>query len=225
MAGKGDKPRKVDGDKYRSNYDNIFKKTMENPIKLRFLRDIKDHVLEILRDDGVYRHIKVAKPGCFAYSFEIITFPGYLCYVGDMGSYTFCRLNDMFEFFRDPKGELGINRGYWAEKVQAMDRYVKLKEFSSDIFEKSLLEQIKEMDIYSKELEEAFREDVLEAYDSLDEINARETANSFRFNGEEVFYDLWDYDFQDYTYHFTWCCYAIVWAIQKYDEKIQNKKI
>ena len=25
-AGKGDKPRKVDGDKYRKNYENIFKK-------------------------------------------------------------------------------------------------------------------------------------------------------------------------------------------------------
>jgi hypothetical protein len=25
-AGKGDKPRKVDGEKYRSNYDRIFKK-------------------------------------------------------------------------------------------------------------------------------------------------------------------------------------------------------
>lgn len=26
MAGKGDKPRPVDGDKYRANYDSIFKK-------------------------------------------------------------------------------------------------------------------------------------------------------------------------------------------------------
>jgi hypothetical protein len=25
-AGKGDKPRKVDGEKYRSNYDRIFRK-------------------------------------------------------------------------------------------------------------------------------------------------------------------------------------------------------
>lgn len=25
-AGKGDKPRQLDGDKYRSNYDNIFRK-------------------------------------------------------------------------------------------------------------------------------------------------------------------------------------------------------
>ena len=28
-AGKGDKPRKVKGDKYRKNYDRIFKKNKE----------------------------------------------------------------------------------------------------------------------------------------------------------------------------------------------------
>lgn len=183
-----------------------------------FLKNTENHVVKILRDDGVYRHIEVKKPDCFAYSFEIITFPGYLCYVGDMGSYTFCRLKDMFEFFRDPKGKLGINRGYWAEKVQAMDRHGKLKEFSSDMFEKSLLEQIREMDDYSEELEAALREEVLECYDIHDENDAREVANSFKFNGEEVFRDLWDYDFQDYTHHFTWCCYAITWSIREYDK-------
>ena len=30
-AGKGDKPRKVKGDKYRKNYDRIFKKKLKLP--------------------------------------------------------------------------------------------------------------------------------------------------------------------------------------------------
>lgn len=30
-AGKGDKPRKVDGEKYRSNYDKIFRKDNFSP--------------------------------------------------------------------------------------------------------------------------------------------------------------------------------------------------
>ncbi len=32
-AGKGDKPRKVDGEKYRSNYDQIFRKKLKKPKK------------------------------------------------------------------------------------------------------------------------------------------------------------------------------------------------
>ena len=33
------------------------------PIERIFLKDTKDHAVTVLRDDGVYRHIKVAKPG------------------------------------------------------------------------------------------------------------------------------------------------------------------
>jgi len=32
-AGKGDKPRKVDGEKYRSNYDRIFRKKVKKTEK------------------------------------------------------------------------------------------------------------------------------------------------------------------------------------------------
>lgn len=32
QAGKGDKPRKVIGDKFRQNYDDIFKKPCEKPL-------------------------------------------------------------------------------------------------------------------------------------------------------------------------------------------------
>ena len=84
-------------------------------VEARFLGDIKDHTLQILRDEGVYRHIQVKSPGSYCYAFEVITWPGWLCYTGDMGSYTFQRLNDMFEFFRrDPRsddGHLFINSG------------------------------------------------------------------------------------------------------------------
>jgi uncharacterized protein YfkK (UPF0435 family) len=33
-AGKGDKPRKVDGEKYRSNYDKIFRKDNFSPSEM-----------------------------------------------------------------------------------------------------------------------------------------------------------------------------------------------
>ena len=86
----------------------------------RFARDIEKHELTVLRSDGVYRHIRCSKSNSSDMHFEIVTWPGYLAYVGDMGAYTFQRTEDMFEFFRRPDGK--INPRYWSEKVEAYGR-------------------------------------------------------------------------------------------------------
>lgn len=54
----------------------------------------------MLHEDGIYRHIRFRQPGTMCMHFDLITWPGYLCYTGDMGTYVFTRLADMFEFFR-----------------------------------------------------------------------------------------------------------------------------
>lgn len=93
----------------------------------RFLRDVESHEMVVVRDDGVNRHIRFRRPGTGMYHFDLITWPGYLCYTGDMGTYVFCRTNDMFEFFRTDRkyrrneGELAINLDYWGEKLVAVD--------------------------------------------------------------------------------------------------------
>ena len=65
-----------------------------------FLKDVAEHQMTVLRDDGVNRHVQFRRPGTICMGFELITWPGYLCYTGDMGTYVFRRLEDMFEFFR-----------------------------------------------------------------------------------------------------------------------------
>ena len=87
-----------------------------------FLKDVAAHEMEILRDDGVYRHIRFKKPGTWCMHFDLVTWPGYLAYSGDMGCYVFSRLNDMFEFFRTDREylqrdgrQLCINLCYWSE--------------------------------------------------------------------------------------------------------------
>jgi hypothetical protein len=92
----------------------------------RFLRCVAKHRLTILRDEGVYRHLRFKEPGRFAYWFDLITWPGCLAIEGDCGSYTFKRLYDMFEFFRRDgswrksfDSEMAINPDYWAQKLEA----------------------------------------------------------------------------------------------------------
>jgi hypothetical protein len=85
----------------------------------RFPDDIAQHQMKVKRNDGLYRHIYFGRPGTGNMSFSITTWPGYLAYTGDMGDYVFCRLDDMFQFFRTDRTP---NYSYWAEKVVAQDK-------------------------------------------------------------------------------------------------------
>lgn len=85
-------------------------------IDSRFLMDTAFHRLEIIRDDGLYRHLRMQQPGTSNYYYDVITWPGYLTVTGDMGTWTFSRIADMFDFFGAWEG--GINTHYWSEKLE-----------------------------------------------------------------------------------------------------------
>lgn len=210
-----------------------------------FLRDVADHVMEVMRDDGVYRHIRFRKPGTMCMHFDLITWPGYLCYTGDMGTYVFTRLADMFEFFRTDREyaqrrgrRLAVNLSYWSEKLEAVNgsrRGGAAEEFDPAKFRKVIQEYrlnwIREdgRSLLSKEE----RRELWEAVDSevLDRIDDGEhyactTANDFNWKptrfpawrGRTWFFDdLWEHNFNDYTHRFRWCCFAIAWGIELYD--------
>lgn len=89
-----------------------------------FKLDVKNHVLTVNLDSGVYRDISIGKPCSSDMHYNITTRPGYLIFTGDMGCYVFNRLPDMFDFFRCER----INPRYWSEKVQAG----KYEEFSPE---------------------------------------------------------------------------------------------
>lgn len=113
----------------------------------RFAKDAEHHQMTVLHDDGLYRHLRFvrtapnAKTGnverSSSYWFELVTWPGRLTVTGDCGTYTFARLDDMFEFFRGDR----INPGYWAEKVQGETQ---LKKYSEDLFRQRVTEYISE---------------------------------------------------------------------------------
>ena len=66
-----------------------------------FLKDVKNHGMEVRRDDGLYRHLIFRAPkDSWHQWFEVVTWPGSLAINGDMGSWCFSRIEDMFEFFR-----------------------------------------------------------------------------------------------------------------------------
>ncbi len=209
----------------------------------RFLNDTKSHSMDVIRDDGVYRHLKFTNGGSQFYRFDLITWPGHLCVTGDCGTYVFSRLKDMFEFFRadsswkprDAEESLCINPGYWGEKLLSIDKHSGYTEFDSDYFEERVTDHFDTFwEGASEDLEEdkegCWREisdDVLSCAE--DEHAAYTAVSDFHYKTDDR---IEDFDFQDFfegggtkwlTFHYLWCLYAIAWGIKKYDESIEAK--
>lgn len=208
----------------------------------KFLRDVSNHQMTIIRDDGVERHIRFKKPESGNMRFDLITWSGHLCYTGDMGTYVFQRMEDMFQFFRTDRKQLEdqglyINDNYWAEKCIAVDKPNELKKYSPDLFRANIetwrdevlseREGSEDFKAIKNAFIEAVNADIL-SYADDGEQDARKAANDFEFlwnddKTDKIYIsDLWDYDLQEYTFRFIWCCYAVAWGIQQYDKAKDN---
>jgi hypothetical protein len=182
-----------------------------------------EHEMQILRDDGVYRHLRFKRAKTRSMYFDLVTWPGHLCFTGDMGTYVFSRLTDMFEFFRraDNREPYQISFDYWGSKVLAEDRYAKVKEFCPDTFKAAVRECFEEdsdrwSDMERAEIWEEIEGCVLsQASAPADENAAFIALLDFHHNGFR--FDDWDCDCKRYTHHFLWCCHAIQWGIGIYD--------
>ncbi|MDC7825305.1 hypothetical protein PQS90_09095 [Pseudomonas sp. BLCC-B13] len=202
----------------------------ENTEAAAFLRDVATHELKIIRDDGLYRHLRFKRPGTSCMYFDLITWPGHLCYTGDMGTYVFQRIEDMLEFFRrETKGEaLPINPGYWSEKVISADggrhpgcvfeydhsKYLAvINEYLADWLE-GLSEE------HQEELKEAVQDEVLSLADDHDEQGNYSRAYEFstEVGGQAYqFTDFFERSLRRFTDRYIWCCRALVWGVGLYD--------
>lgn len=190
--------------------------------RAQFKAETKDHVMTVLHDDGVYRHLRFAAPGTGIWSWSIVTWPGHLATSGDIADgYMFSRLPDMFQFFR--RASDYINPGYWAEK---MPHTITSKTFSSDLFEQTIREEVedwrKEMtDDERAEFDRRLDEEVFE-YGITDE-SAHLALQDFKFESKDEsfeweFTDVWEYDFTDYDHHLILAMLAISHGIAEYDK-------
>lgn len=171
-----------------------------------FPTGIAQHRLDVLRADGVYRHLRFRRPDTCNMSFDILTWPGYLAYVGDMGDYVFQRTEDMLEFFRQKQ----IDPRYWGEKVQASCRDG-IREYDADLARARIAKHLDDCEASDEVRAEAAD---LEYDDG--EHHLRQQLRDGDFGG--IFHDQGEISFQDYTYRFIWCCLAIQWAVKQFDQ-------
>uniref|UniRef100_A0A6M3XGZ5 Uncharacterized protein n=1 Tax=viral metagenome TaxID=1070528 RepID=A0A6M3XGZ5_9ZZZZ len=183
-----------------------------------FLEDVKNHVMHIVAKQGVNRHIRFRKVGMGHMWFDVITWSDHLCITGDMGTYVFCRIPDMFEFFRrdaELPDSLYINLQYWSEKCIAIDHHNGVEVYSPEKFEKRIKERMDEEGVSESVRLEV--EDTVLFHANDGEYAAMQAALEFEHEDFQ-FYDFWEVNLKEFSYHFVWCCYAIAWAIQQYDK-------
>jgi hypothetical protein len=198
-----------------------------------FLKDIDLHKMQVLRDEGVNRHLRFKRPGTMSMHFDILTWPGYLCYTGDMGTFVFRRTTDMLEFFRAGKNDkpYRIDFRYWAEKVEAADKVdglsnfsmVKFKEEVRDYFDQATTDEDKWPQERKAALWEEIESQVLNRVDNEGESRAWTALRDFSHDGFE-FID-WERSCKEYSNRFLWCCHALEWAVRTYDESFTEKSV
>ena len=187
-----------------------------------FAKDVASHVMTIHRDEGVDRRVTFRRPETRCMSFELVTWPGVLAYTGDMGSFMFTRLHDMFEFFRLPEYPARLpDFRYWEEKCIAADRHGGTRQFNVELFEQNVKAWLVG---FTRDLPRKQRMDVWrQANDELlgrtfdHDIDAYRAAMDFTWNGRAPLQDFWEVSCDEHTYHFTWACHAIAWGIQQFD--------
>ena len=190
----------------------------------QFLKDIANHKMTIENDNGVFRSVLFTKQdNSSMHHFRITTWPNHLCISGDMGTYVFDRLHDMFGFFRDFPN---INPDYWAEKLKADSTFVGYKSFDWDYFYKQLEEDLIQSnpDIDPEEIKTELEEIMVDI--EQDEVGAVSLLNNWERHTENLELDFFDVSaWSKYTRHYLWCCYAITWAVQQYDSYKKDNEV
>ncbi|WP_099024354.1 hypothetical protein [Mycolicibacterium palauense] len=183
--------------------------------------ETREHQMEVLRDDGLYRHLRFARPGTGIWRFDLVTWPGHLVITGDIENFHFARLPDMFEFFRSPPGY--INPGYWAEKLRGPLRY---ESHSPDAVKRHVYEAFRDSCVWWEDPKAPLWRDICDQILTEDVIHDETTTHlalrDFRHTSENgrrfEFTDTWEWRFKEYDWHFLVSLHAIVWGIDQYDK-------
>jgi hypothetical protein len=196
----------------------------------RFATETADHQMTVLKDDGLYRHLRFQKPGTWCYGFDLVTWPGYLAVVGDCGDFVFSRTRDMVDFFSPSGGRggfedarWGINPHYWAEKLQGPGPAHQLVEvFAPAAFAararewlESYIEDHAAPPDRERELRQCLEDDVL-CYVHDGEHAVSDALVRFAEDALGGWGDAWELSAKEWDWQYLWCCWAIVWGLGRY---------
>lgn len=178
----------------------------------QFRASTTEHELTVLHDDGLYRHLYMGQPNTGMWSWNVITWPGYLTIVGDIGGgYTFVRLRDMLTFFDTSgygdyygDGSPYLQADYWAEKLTHACRD-SARSYDKDLVIQHVREYVAESGYeYSSEIFERAA------------WNCETEHEAVGWLAETLGGDTWEWDIRSLDHHYLLACYAIATTVRAY---------
>lgn len=209
-----------------------------------FIKSTEDVEIEVLLDNGIYRHLKFKSPSSSIVDFEICTYPDHLVISGDHGCFTFKEKGDLFNFFRRDVVLCGTpsiptHDDYWTSKVISESTIVGgIHETNANVISATLDQCVKDaisegLTFWESAVQENYddyddfissvKDELEDAISSID-VNNFEWLTLIEFESEiasglkpfsELSYDCG----KELTHQFQYCCKAIVWGIHVFEEK------
>lgn len=171
---------------------------------MTFQADTANHDLIVRSSEGLYRHL-VGTSGSSINRFEIVTWPGYLAFVGDRGDYVFKRTPDMLSFMDDgpevPEymAEKCVSCGH--EGVWEFDR----QEFSDNA-------------LWCADRDEDALDFLRNSVFPIRDESSESLLRSMLHDYGAPFEDFGAFSCRNLTTHFLWCLEAIAWTAKKLKE-------
>jgi len=190
-------------------------------------RWFKDHEVEVLLDQGLFRCWRCAKKGDSAYAFMVTTIPGRIIVVGDIGEIIVERTSDMIPWCRSSINSID----YFEEKVP---NSIKTVEYDSEVAREWVESEIaiqqgllaeEDGDEYPDENAIAEISNIMEQYRDLlplvDEEHRfiQELYDSGLIDGCD-----WP-DLTNYNANFLWCREAIKWRCSSSGPASRNRQL
>lgn len=197
-----------------------------------FSKNTINHRLQILHDDGLYRHLRMSAPNDDSWRWEITTWPGHLAITGDVADgYVFRRLQDMLDFFRADEhegrytdGTRMIDLGYWAQKLTRTTGADTAQRYSPGAF-MQVAEQLIEEAVDSETISEQERPEMLD--DARAASWELHQALGWLWKvAERLHMDPTDLpSIRDWDFDFLIACWAIAETVAAYDEQKEQRAL
>jgi hypothetical protein len=189
---------------------------IEQLVASQFPVRIKNHRVDAIMENDLYRHYRCWDGYSSNDSFTIVTSPGILVYTGDMGTYVFERTENMIAFM----GRACRDIDYSAEKCVAADRDGIMK-FTEEAFHREIAYRKETLIEYAKDDQVELSDKVKEAFQVLDDTELEygghlDYATACTAIRDSELWDDCDFpELREYTFRFRFCLRAIDWFCNK----------
>ena len=191
---------------------NDYRTQREKDVDESMAKALADHAVEVRLEQGVYRHYYCGKPGTGVMSFSIFTLPGRLIVSGDIGDLCVERTYDMFTWAWTSVRDVS----YFEEKAW---RCIKTKDFDEKAARASLKWEY-DMRVDGATPAERRKHDEI-SREILKHIDDGEHELRQAYYGSDWF-DGDPPSFDNYTYEFLRCRYALRWFFRWCDKNRPN---